>query len=174
MVHTYTHSLSLGLAYIEESDKTLTETFQFVGILSIGIVYLLECTRCIDIVARIDAHFIGIPRCRVSNRCIEVHIGNKRDIAATSLELLLYAAHVHRFAVTLSSKAHKFSAFPDNAQHLLHTAVGIHSAGIRHGLNPHRIAITYCYTANLNLDTLASGVVEEIYFSLSCTHTAVL
>ena len=142
MIHTHTHSLTLGLADIQERHKAFAQAFEFVSILGIGIIDMLEGAGCIDIVTGVHTHLVGITCCSVGNRSIEMHIGNKRHTTTACYKLLLYATHIDSLTVTLCSKTHKFAALLHNAQCLLHTTLGIHRACICHGLYTHRMSRT--------------------------------
>ena len=74
------------LADIEEGNEAVLKFLQFVGILGIGIFYLLEHTSRIDIVAGIDTNLLGIQCSHICNVGVEVYVGNKRSVEAVSTQ----------------------------------------------------------------------------------------
>ena len=172
MIDSYTYRTALSPADVKKSHKTLAKTFQFIGIFGISVFQLFECPRGVYIISRVHTYFVGIHRSSIGYSRIEMHICHKGYIASALLELCLDIAHVDRLAVTLCCKAHYLAALCHDAQYLLHTAIGVHGACICHGLDADRIGATDSHTTHINLNRCATRIVEEVYISLSCTHTA--
>ena len=134
---------------------------------------MLESAGRIHVVTGVHAHLVGVSGCSIGHSRIEMHIGNKRNITATCLELRLDVTHIHRLTVTLGGKAHELATFGHDAQYLLNAAIGIHGTGIGHGLHTNGIGTTDGNTTYIDLNRCATCVVKKAHISLSCIHTVV-
>ena len=65
------------LADIEQADKPLTQTLQFGSILLVGVVDVLEHARRVNVVTRVDTHFLHPLRCQIRHVRVEMHVGDE-------------------------------------------------------------------------------------------------
>ena len=132
---------------------------------------MFESAGSIHVVTGVHTNLVGVTGSSIGNSRIEMHIGNKRNITATCLELCLDITHIHRLTVTLGGKAYKLTTFGHDAQYLLNAAIGIHGTGIGHGLHTNGIGATDGNTTHIDLNRCATRVVKKIHINLSYIHT---
>ena len=150
VVDTDAHGCVMLLADIEEGNEAVLKFLQFVGIFGIGIFYLLEHTRWIDIVARIDAHLLGIERSYVGNVGVEVYVGNKRSVEAVSTQLGVDILQILSLASALCGESHKFTASLNNSFRLFYACLSVVGIGSGHRLDAYRGIAANLQVAHLN------------------------
>ena len=150
VVDTDAHGCVMLLADIEEGDEAVLKFLQFVGILGICIFYLLEHTCRVDIVARIDAHLLGIERSYVGNVGVEVYVGNKRRVEAVSTQLGVDILQILGLASALCGESHKFAASLNYFFCLLYACLSVVGIGSGHRLNAYRGIAANLQVAHLN------------------------
>ena len=150
VVDTDAHGCVMFLADIEEGNKAVLKFLQFVGILGVGIFYLLEHTCRVDIVAGIDAHLLGIERSHVGYVGVEVYIGNKRSVEAVSAQLGVDVLQILSLASALCGESHKFAASLNYFFCLLYACLSVVGVGSGHRLDAYRGIAANLQVAHLN------------------------
>ena len=78
VVDAQTDSSMVLLAYVQQTCEALTQTLQLLAVLRVGVVDVLKFTGRVDIVTRIDAHFLHHLRSGIGYVGLEMDIGYQR------------------------------------------------------------------------------------------------
>lgn len=162
MIHADTNRRVMLLTDIQEGHKAVLYLFQFFGIFLIGIFFLDELTCRVDIVARIDTHFLGIACSHVGHARIEMHVGDKRRSEAVAAYSIVNVLEILRFTHSLRGQSDEFSSCFDNAFSLLHASLRIVGVGSGHGLDAYRIVSSHIQSADMHYRSLAPMIVKQI------------
>ena len=84
MVHADAYGRVVLLADINKRYKALLDLPQFVGILLIGVLQMLEHSCRVDVVSWVDAHLFTVLGCNVGHMGVEVNVGHKWSHVAVS------------------------------------------------------------------------------------------
>ena len=101
MVHTYAHRRAVLATDVEEGQQTVLYLLEFLGILLVSVLQLLELTGGIHIVAGVYAHLLAITCRHVGHVGVEVDVGNQRHWATCPAHRLADKVHVLRLACAL-------------------------------------------------------------------------
>ena len=74
MVDTYSQRGVVLAADVEQRHEALFYLQQLVGILLVGVLYVLERACRVYVVARVDAHLLGVECCHVCDARVEVYV----------------------------------------------------------------------------------------------------
>ena len=112
---------------------------------------MLERAGRVDIVARIDAHFLHDASRHVGHFRIEMHVGHERIVEATANELRFDVAEVFGLDGSLRGEAHIVASSLNDAHRLLHASrrVGCWEGG--HALNAQRMVAAQRTVADAHL-----------------------
>ena len=135
-------------AYLQERQQALLDATQLGGILLIGVVQMLKLACSVHVVAGIDAHLFAMERRHVGHIGIEMHISHQGHGATGPTYAFPDETHVLRLTGALSGQTDKLTSGPGDAQHLRHTALGVHRGGGTHRLHPDRIVSADGHTAH--------------------------
>ena len=136
VVHTYAHRRTVLAANLEEGKQACLYLLQFLGILLVGVLQLLELTCGIHIVAGVDTNLLAIVCRYIGNIRVEVNVSHQRHGTACPAHRPADKFHVLCLACALGGKAHQLATCLGNAQNLCHAGFGVHGAGVGHRLNP--------------------------------------
>ena len=150
VVHADAHRCVVFAANIEEGHEAVFQFLEFVGILRVGILNLLEHARRVYVVARVYAHLLCVQRSHVSHVGVEVNVGNERCGVAVGTQLCVYVLQVLSLSATLRSESHEFAACLYDALSLSHARLRVVGVGCGHRLHAYRGVAAKLYVAYLN------------------------
>ena len=82
MVDTDAYGCAMLAADVQERNEFFLDFGDFIGIFGVCVLQFLETSGGVNIVARIDAHFLGVQGRDVGNMGVEVDVGNEGHVAA--------------------------------------------------------------------------------------------
>ncbi len=157
VIHADADGRAVLATYIKEAAEALVQPFQLLPVLLVGIFQGLELTGRVDVVARIDAHFLHDGRSHVGHVRIEVDVGTERHVAIAAFdESGLDVAQVLRLACTLCGEANQLSARLDDAYGLLDAAFRVERGTSGHTLHSHGVFTADAQLAYLYFVSLSS------------------
>ena len=160
MVHADADGCMMLLADVEEWHEALLYLLEFVGVLLISIFLLDELAGRIHVIARVDAHFLTIESCYISNVRIEVNIGNEWSLIAVGTNASIDVLHVLCLAGTLCGETHQFAASLDDFLCLADASLGIIGIGGGHRLDADRVVATQVEGSDMCHGRGTAGIIE--------------
>ena len=150
VVHADAHRCVVFAADVEEGHEAVLQFLEFVGILCVGILNLLEHARRVYVVARVHAHLLCVQSSHVSHVGVEVNVGNERCGVAVGTQLCVYVLQVLSLSAALRSESHEFAACLYDALSLSHARLRVVGVGCGHRLHAYRGVAAKLYVTYLN------------------------
>ena len=139
MVHSDTQSCMVFPTDIQQGNEALFYLAKFAGIFFVGIFQMFESTCRISIIARVDTDFFCIKSGYFGYFGIEMHIGNKGDIASGRAYCCIDFFQIFSFSHALCGQPYVFSAGFSDAQCLCSASCCVECRRVGHALDPDRI-----------------------------------
>ena len=162
MVHSDADGRVVFLADVQEGDEPRTYLLYLACILFIGVFQVFEGAGGVDVVARIDAHFLGIEGGHFSHVRIEVHVGDEWRQVAFGAQGGVDVAQVFRLGDTLRGEPHILSAGVDDAFGLLHAGFRVARRRVGHRLDADGVRPAQGRRAYLHFVGRAAFVVKQV------------
>ena len=163
VVHADADGGVVFLAYLQEGHEALADFLNLGGILLVGIFQVLEGTGSIHVVARVDAHLLGIACSHIGHAGIEVNIGHEGYHAPLGTQGGVDGLQVFGLAHPLGGETHIFTSGLHDAERLLHAGLSIHRNGIGHALQPDGVVATQRRGPHVDGHGGPTRVIEEIH-----------
>ena len=125
-------------AEAEEGDEALADLADALGEVVVGVVGA-EGACAIDVVARIDAHFLHKLRGHVGGFRVEVDVGHEGRVAPLLVQSFTDNAEVTGLAYALGGEADVFGAGACHADRLNDGRIRVHGRYVGHGLDAYGV-----------------------------------
>ena len=162
MIDPEAYRRAVFAADVKEGDEAVMQLAQLGGILGVGIVYMLERPAGIDIVARIDAHLLGIAGRDIGYRRIEVDIRHERGHHTLGAEACIDVSEVFSLADVTCGQTHIFATCGDDALGLLYAGFGVLGRNVGHRLQADGIFPAEGRGTDIDCRRCTAPVIEQV------------
>ena len=100
----------MGLTYVQKWNKAGSYLIQLCSILCIGIVYMLELTAGVHIVAGINPDLLAYRGCSIGHGGIVMDISAKRNLTSARTQAGADIGHVLCLSLSLSGESDQLAA----------------------------------------------------------------
>ena len=160
VVHTDAQGGMVCLADVEQGDEACAYLLQFACILLVGIFQVLEGACGIDVVARVDAHLLGIERSYFRHLGVEVDVCHEGRQVALRAQGGVDVAQVLSLCHSLGSEPYVLSSGVDDSLCLCDGRFGVARRRVGHRLDAYGVGSPHRCGADLHLVRRPAFVVE--------------